>query len=359
MKYELSNGKDRVYQWDHDIVLTILEPENVPTVHFRWGGKAVPITVTNQQVEIPPELLQQPKDIILWAYTPDHTMDMARIPLEKRPKPSDYAYTPTEIKTWEDLDARIKALEDGGGIAGVSSVNGQTGTVTITAEGLGALTEDDLQEATDKALAQAKASGEFDGAQGPKGETGPQGPAGPTGPAGAGLDVTGATVGQTVKIAAVDSNGVPTEWVPADFSGITVETVTIAENVSVVSFDLNGCDKIALVLDVPIVDATRAYAIPLVNSIPGTFVTLNYGDTSARRISILQVNRVSDGLWFFSIKQGNGLVMASASLARVGNETVLNNMLPLDVVSFGLSAYSTQTIPVGTKIYVVRGKVIV
>ena len=91
------------------------------------------------------------------------------------------------------MDKRISALEQGGSVAGVSSVNGQTGAVTITAAGLGALTEDDLKGATDRALAQAKASGEFDGAQGPKGdtgaqgpqgETGPQGPAGPTGPAG-------------------------------------------------------------------------------------------------------------------------------------------------------------------------------
>ncbi len=139
MKYELSNGEDRVYQWDRDITLTILEPEDVPAVHFRWGGEAAPFEVTNQQVAIPPELMQLPHDIILWAYTPDHTMDMARIPMEKRPKPSDYVYTPTEIKTWEQLDERIKALENGGGISGVSSVNGQTGAVEITAAGLAAL----------------------------------------------------------------------------------------------------------------------------------------------------------------------------------------------------------------------------
>lgn len=55
------------------------------------------------------------------------------------------------------------------------------------------LTRDDLQDATDKALAHAKASGEFDGAtgpqgpqgeRGPKGDTGPQGPKGETGPQG-------------------------------------------------------------------------------------------------------------------------------------------------------------------------------
>lgn len=400
MRYSLSNGKDRVYQWDRGITITILEPENVPEVHFKWGGKGVPFAVANQQVEIPPELMQLPHDIILWAYMPNHTMDMARIPLEERQKPSDYVYTPTEIKTWETLDARIaaleaanvqpnwnqndtsaadyvrgrthyvgskhdvriikqgsgeftpelgliignsyrvwytisgefgndgnefvckdyndgkdgmeptpyvgnadvnggpgpylifdnnielhfafshavgpsswkiegdfadiktldskyldpellariKALEDGGGVAGVSSVNGQTGAVTITAEGLGALTENDLQSATNAALAQAKASGEFDGAQGPKGDTGATGP---TGPAGAGLDVTGATVGQTVKISAVDDNGVPTAWVPVDMANGGGErewvklydgTTTITDEVSAIEVDILRSD---------------------------------------------------------------------------------------------------------------------
>ena len=49
--------------------------------------------------------------------------------------------------------------------------------------------------------------------KGPKGDTGATGP---QGPAGAGMDITGATVGQTVKIAAVDDNGVPTAWSPVD-----------------------------------------------------------------------------------------------------------------------------------------------
>lgn len=397
-------------------------------MHFKWGNVAVPFDVVDGWVEIAPELTQKPGDILLWTYKDDHTLDAARIPVDRRPKPDGYAYTPTEIKTWDSLDARItaleatnvqpnwdqndanaadyvrgrthyvgskhdvriinqyaghfepelglvignsyrvwydtgngfggdtaakefvcqtliagdggvpnpnvgrpyvgnadtdggpypylifdnsillhtgfshaanprrwkiegdfadvktldlkyidpklleriKALEDGGGVAGVSSVNGQTGAVTITASGIGAatsdevtsavntawtdaqktlqpmfdakqpkgdyITQDGLQSATNAALAQAKASGEFDGApgaegpQGPKGDTGatgatgPQGERGPTGdtgpqgPAGAGLDVTGATVGQTVKISAVDDNGVPTAWVPVDMA---------------------------------------------------------------------------------------------------------------------------------------------
>lgn len=380
MVIELSNGQLKFWQWDTGQKVKV--PENVPTVHFKFGAGAVELPVENQWVKVPDELLQTGKDILLWTYKEDHTLDAARIPVEKRKKPDGYAYTPTEVKTWEQLDerikaleaanvqpdwnqnddsaadyvrgrthyvgtkhdvriinqyaghfepelglvigssyrvwydagngfggdtaakefvcqtlsagdgavpnpyagkpyvgnadangdpnpylifdnsillhtgfshvvtprswkiegdfadiktldskyldptllARIKALEDGGGVAGVSSVNGQTGAVELTAKGLGALTEDDLQSATNAALAQAKASGEFDGApgaegpQGPTGDTGQQGPAGPQGPAGAGLDVTGATVGQTVKISAVDDNGVPTAWEPVDMA---------------------------------------------------------------------------------------------------------------------------------------------
>lgn len=58
---------------------------------------------------------------------------------------------------------------------------------TYTAAEVGAVSQDNLQAATNEALAQAKASGEFDGMQGPvgpqgeKGEQGEQGPAGPSG----------------------------------------------------------------------------------------------------------------------------------------------------------------------------------
>lgn len=89
------------------------------------------------------------------------------------------------------------------------------------------LAKTELPTAVNDALAQAKASGEFDGAKGDKGDTGPAGPQGETGPAGpkgadgkdgAGMDVTGAKVGQIAKITAVDSAGKPTGWEPVDMS---------------------------------------------------------------------------------------------------------------------------------------------
>lgn len=61
-----------------------------------------------------------------------------------------------------------------------------------------------------------------DGSPGEKGDTGATGPAGSQGPAGApgkdgaGMDITGATIGQIAKITAVDASGVPTAWSPAD-----------------------------------------------------------------------------------------------------------------------------------------------
>lgn len=54
------------------------------------------------------------------------------------------------------------------------------------------------------------------GATGPAGPVGPQGPAGAPGKDGAGMDITGAAVGQIAKITAVDASGVPTAWSPAD-----------------------------------------------------------------------------------------------------------------------------------------------
>ena len=86
------------------------------------------------------------------------------------------------------------------------------------------ITADSLQDATDAALAQAKASGEFDGAQGPKGDTGAhgdRGPQGERGPAGAGMDITGAAAGQIPVITAVDETGKPTAWGAADMPGGT------------------------------------------------------------------------------------------------------------------------------------------
>lgn len=128
-----------------------------------------------------------------------------------------------------------------------------------------------LPTAINDALAQAKASGEFDGAKGDKGDkgdpgaqgirgekgdTGPAGPKGADGKDGAGMDVTGAKVGQIAKITAVDAQGKPTEWEPVDMpSGGAMEkpwrilrdimiTETVTEQTQNVTYYTNDIGKV-------------------------------------------------------------------------------------------------------------------
>lgn len=94
------------------------------------------------------------------------------------------------------------------------------------------------------------------GEQGPQGETGPRGPQGEQGKKGdtgapgkdgAGMDITGATVGQIPKITAVDADGKPTAWEAADMAGgdepyrLIIDTTTTEEASSIIfNEDLDG-----------------------------------------------------------------------------------------------------------------------
>ena len=140
-----------------------------------------------------------------------------------------------------------------------------------------------LPTAINDALAQAKASGEFDGAKGekgdkgdkgdpgaqgirgengeigpagPQGETGPAGPKGADGKDGAGMDVTGAKVGQIAKITAVDTAGKPTEWEPVDMpSGGDLPLLT-----EIATYDMTSMTFPAVIV---MPDAWREYIIEI------------------------------------------------------------------------------------------------
>ena len=158
---------------------------------------------------------------------------------------------------------------------------------TYTAEEVGAIADTELQTAIDSALAQAKESGEFDGAPGAKGDTGATGatgatpnlqigtvttldagadatatitgteenpllnlgiPKGAKGNDGASMGITGATVGQIAKITSVDSDGKPTAWSPVDMpSGAAEKSWTKIIDVSVTEatakFEQDGLDN--------------------------------------------------------------------------------------------------------------------
>lgn len=192
------------------------------------------------------------------------------------------------------------AAVSGGGSVDVDTTLTQSGKAAdakAAGDAIGKkLDETALPTAINNALAQAKASGEFDGPKGdkgdkgdpgaqgvrgekgetgsagPQGETGPAGAKGDTGPAGpkgadgkdgAGMDVTGAKVGQIAKITAVDAAGKPTEWEPVDMPSVgsweKVAEVVVAEDVSSVSMELSkACNDLCIMDEIPIIEGSTA-----------------------------------------------------------------------------------------------------
>lgn len=261
MRPELSNGQSHFWQWDTGQKIKV--DGAAKELHYIGIDGAVEVGADGWAA-VPDELLQHSGTLLGWAYLTDHTIERFAVGVSPRSKPPDYVYTPTEVKTWTELEAKIRELEESGVSADTieAAVNKwlENNPITVTEEDptvpawakaaekptytaaeVGALSADALQTATENALAQAKASGAFDG---PKGDPGDPGKPGKDG---AGLAVTGATVGQIVKIAAVDETGVPTAWEPVDMpsggGGLrVVRDITLSDDVSRVdiSSDDNG-----------------------------------------------------------------------------------------------------------------------
>ena len=198
----LNDGRSELWQWDTNRKLTV--DADCSQVHFsnKVFGRSIDVDVVDGIAIIPDILLQTDKDLAAWAFVGTaengYTKISKTFKVNRRNKPSDYVFTPPEqtsleeikkdieyLKSFQDPDAIKNAVEDyleqNPVEAPVQSVNGKTGEVELTSEDVGAISQDDLQEATNEALAQAKASGEFDGPQGPAGPQGEKGEKGEQG----------------------------------------------------------------------------------------------------------------------------------------------------------------------------------
>lgn len=126
----LADGRDRLYQWDADVRLRVNEPEGVQIdeVHFTNTVSASAAVVEVEREEdgafasVPNILLQHHWDIHAYCVCPNECGGVTRarytFEVEARQKPDDYVYTETEVKTWEELDARVRKLEEQGGGGG-------------------------------------------------------------------------------------------------------------------------------------------------------------------------------------------------------------------------------------------------
>ena len=198
----LNDGRSELWQWDTGRTLAV--DADCSQVHFsnKVFGRSIDVDVVGGVAIIPDILLQTDKDLNVWAFVGTagngYTKISKTFKVNRRNKPADYVFTPPEQTTLSELVGRLDRIEesqDPDAIKNavedyleknpvevpVQSVNGHTGKVELTAEDVGAISKGGLQETTNEVLAQAKASGEFDGPAGPKGDTGDTGPQGPKG----------------------------------------------------------------------------------------------------------------------------------------------------------------------------------
>ena len=150
---KLADGRGSLYQWDTGRQVEC----DAEQVHFsnHHYGTSIDVNVQNGKATIPNQLLTSATPIKAWAWVTDsngeYTKEEQIFIVEKRNKPSDYVYTPAELKTWQDVqnqigglnnlttahkDNLVNAINDAalGGGGSVDSVNGKTGAVVLTAE---------------------------------------------------------------------------------------------------------------------------------------------------------------------------------------------------------------------------------
>lgn len=127
MKIELTPLNDQrteLWRWDTDrqIDITLADGEAANEAHFSnmFFNRAlvVPIKVEGNtaRADIPNILLQasQAVNVYVTAYSADgeRTMHSAKLYVQNRPKPSDYVYTETEVRRYEQLEERLNELEE-------------------------------------------------------------------------------------------------------------------------------------------------------------------------------------------------------------------------------------------------------
>ena len=196
MNLKIREKRSGFYQWDTGQQLIVEGADGCSEVHFSRRGDATAMTckireVTGSRVaDVPNCLLQTdtPFTAYLFYRSEDGTETRLakRFQVIRRSKPADYVHTEEEYRTFAGLEKRIEELEeaqvDPEAIA--SGVQKYMDTNPVTPENIGALAAEQLPQAINDALAQAKASGEFKGEKGDQGSQGEKGDTGATGPRG-------------------------------------------------------------------------------------------------------------------------------------------------------------------------------
>lgn len=207
---KLEGDKLSLYQWDLNQRVILSNIDAGIEVHFSDIYNTqddCPVVKAYEEngfvyANIPNILLQKSGIIVAYLYVNQGdkawTEHRAEILVLARSKPADYVYTETEVFSYKKLEDRMSLIEKStiyvesakvGQIVKITKVDEKGVPIeweamdvpTYSAEDVGAVGKEELPEAINTALSQAKESGEFNGPQGERGPVGPQGPQGPQG----------------------------------------------------------------------------------------------------------------------------------------------------------------------------------
>jgi hypothetical protein len=140
----IEDDKSALYQWDLNRRVELLNIKPGTEVHFTDEHEKVncPVVISYEEngkifANIPNIFLQRNGIITAYVYIHEDNKAFTEYHIEilvlSRPKPADYVYTETEVKTWDALDERVKALEKNGCSGGV--VNSDSLIMTDRATG--------------------------------------------------------------------------------------------------------------------------------------------------------------------------------------------------------------------------------
>lgn len=111
---KLADGRGHLYQWDTGRQVEC----DAEQVHFsnHHYGTSIDVDVKDGKATIPNQLLTIATPLKAWAWVKDssgeYTKEEQIFLVAKRNKPSDYVYTPTELKTWQDLQNQMGDLNN-------------------------------------------------------------------------------------------------------------------------------------------------------------------------------------------------------------------------------------------------------
>jgi hypothetical protein len=108
--FRIADGRECFYQWDSNRKI-IVEDAAITELHFcnKTDDCSLVVEVKDGLANVPNILLQSDWDVRVYAFCSDYTKVEKRFKVVARTKPSDYAYTETEVRTYNQLKDYVES----------------------------------------------------------------------------------------------------------------------------------------------------------------------------------------------------------------------------------------------------------